>query len=116
MGRLRIIVALSAMVVILMVGVNAGMVWADTAHVVLAASAPTNLNDVISNIRKWLIGILAGLATLFLMIGGVRYLLAGGDPGEVEKAKSALRYAAVGYCVALLAPLMVSILQGFVGG
>ncbi|MGH1555524.1 hypothetical protein ACRAWF_38060 [Streptomyces sp. L7] len=29
----------------------------------------------------------AGLATLFLTFGGLRYLMAGGDPGEVEAAK-----------------------------
>ena len=34
-------------------------------------------------------GILAGLATLFLTLGGVRYVMAGGDPGEVERAKTA---------------------------
>jgi hypothetical protein len=55
------------------------------------------------------------LATLFATIGGVRYILAGGDPGEVEAAKKTLRYAAVEYAVAVLAPLLVKILQGIVG-
>ena len=46
---------------------------------------------MISNTTVWIVGILAGLATLFLTIGGVRYLMAGGDPAEVEKAKTALQ-------------------------
>jgi hypothetical protein len=34
---------------------------------------------------------------LFLAIGGLGYLMAGGDPGEVERAKIALRSVAIGY-------------------
>ena len=50
---------------------------------VKTASLPT----VIANLRAWIMGILAAVATLFLVVGGVRYLAAGGDPGEVERAK-----------------------------
>ena len=58
---------------------------------------------------------LPGLATLFLTIGGVRYLMAGGDPAEVEKAKTAVR-SAIGYGLAILAPGIVTILKSLVGG
>jgi succinate dehydrogenase/fumarate reductase cytochrome b subunit len=86
------------------------------AHAGVAAAPPQNLNAVIGNITKWLVSMLVALATLFLTIGGIRYLLAGGDPGEVGKAKDTLKYAAIGYGVAVLAPVLVKILQGFVGG
>src|SRR2546430_778179 len=42
-----------------------------------AVAAAGDLNQVIDNIRVWVTGLLAALATLLLMIGGVRYLLAG---------------------------------------
>lgn len=77
--------------------------------------APANLQAVIGNLRAWLVGILVALATLFLTIGGVRYLAAGGDPGQIAKAKEAVRNAAVGYGLAVLAPLIVSALQSIVG-
>jgi hypothetical protein len=86
-------------------------VWA-AGHVLAAAQ----LGTVVSNITVWIIGILAGLATLFLTIGGVRYLMAGGDPGEVEKAKTALKSAAIGYGLAILAPVIVTVLKSLVGG
>jgi len=92
------------------------------AAVALAAPAmaatPTapSLGGVIDALRLWLVGILAGLATLFLTVGGIRYLAAGGDPAEVERAKVALKSAAIGYALAALAPLLVSILQSVVGG
>jgi hypothetical protein len=85
--------------------------WA-AGHVLAAA----RIAAVVSNITVWIIGILAGLATLFLTIGGVRYLMAGGDPGEVEKAKAALKSAAIGYGLAILAPVIVTVLKSLVGG
>ena len=83
----------------------------------LAAEDPgvSDLDTVITNIRNWLVGLLVVLATLLLTIGGLRYLLAGGDPGEVNKAKDTLKYSALGYLVAILAPILVQILRGFVG-
>ncbi len=88
-----------------------------TAPATLAATplAVTDLNQVIDNLRVWITGLLAALATLLLMIGGVRYLLAGGDPGQHERAKGSIRAALIGYALALLAPVLVSIVQRIVG-
>jgi hypothetical protein len=81
-----------------------------------AALAATDLNQVIDNLRVWITGLLAALATLLLMIGGVRYLFAAGDPGMHERAKGSIRAALIGYALALLAPVLVSIVQRIVGG
>jgi hypothetical protein len=78
-------------------------------------AAATQLNQVITNLRNVIVGLLVGLATLFATIGGVRYILGGGDPSEIESAKRTLRYAAIGYGVAVLAPALVEILKGIVG-
>jgi len=91
------------------------VVFAAPALAAAGGGAPT-LSGVIDNLRNWIVGILAGLATLFLTIGGLRYLTAAGDPGQVEKAKTALKSAAIGYTLAILAPLLVSILASIVGG
>lgn len=80
-----------------------------------AALAASSLNQVIDNVRVWLVGLLAALATVYLMIGGARYLAAGGDPGQIERAKGAIRAALGGYALALLAPVLVSIVQRIVG-
>jgi len=85
---------------------------ASTGGVLAAAS----IAQVIANTTTWIVGILAGVATLFLTIGGLRYLMAGGDPGEVEKAKTALKSAAIGYGLAILAPVIVTVLKSLVGG
>jgi Type IV secretion system pilin len=85
---------------------------AASAVMVLAVN---DLPTIVSNLRTWVMGILAGLATLFLTIGGVRYLMAGGDPSEVEKAKAAFKSAAMGYCLAVIAPVVLTVLQSIIG-
>lgn len=85
----------------------------------LAVAAPDpepgktiTLVGVINNLRMWIMGILAAVATLFLVIGGLRYMTAGGDPAQTEQAKSNLKSALVGYALAVLAPVILQVLQG----
>jgi len=79
------------------------------------AAAATDVNGVIDSIRSWVAGVLAALATLFLTIGGVRYLVANGNPRAVEEGKAAIRSALVGYGLAALAPMLVDILRRVLG-
>lgn len=85
--------------------------FAYAAGTPLAAPDTSGLAHVIDNLRAWIMGILAAVATLYLTIGGVRYLTAGGDPTEVDKAKSAFKSAAIGYALAFLAPVLLTMLQ-----
>jgi type IV secretion system pilin len=101
--RRTFVLALGAAVVLLLT----------TAPVALAA--PNDLGHVIDNLRVWLTGLLAGLATLLLTIGGIRYLLAGGDPGSIERAKGAVKAALAGYALAVLAPVLIGIVRQAVG-
>ncbi len=80
-----------------------------------ALAADPTIQGVIDRLRILLVGLLIGLATLVLTVGGVRYLAAGGDPGEVQKAKAMFKAAAVGYAVAALAPALVGILRSVIG-
>ena len=68
-------------------------------------------HTVIDSVRNWVAGLLAALATLFLTIGGARYLTANGNPRAVEEGKAAIKSAMIGYVLAALSPMLVSILQ-----
>jgi hypothetical protein len=81
----------------------------------LFLAQPRSLPEVIDNLRLWIMGIIAAVATLFLVVGGLRYILAGGDPAQVELAKGNLKSAMLGYALAVLAPVVLSILQSIVG-
>lgn len=107
---LRIVTLLGAVIAVLVAAATPA-----SADPLVVAQPPGSLDQVITNLRNFLIGLLVGLATLFLTIGGVRYLAADGDPGEVERAKKSLRNALIGYGLAMLAPLIVNILRGLVG-
>jgi hypothetical protein len=98
-----------------------GLIALSAVAVVVATAAPAmaqaqapSLPAVIDRLRNLLVGVLAAAATLFLTIGGLRYMAAGGDPGQIERAKMALRAAAVGYVLAALAPVIVALLSSLV--
>ncbi|MEV4283489.1 pilin [Actinoplanes xinjiangensis] len=78
--------------------------------------AAKSLPQVVDGIRLWIMGILVAVATLFLVIAGLRYTAAGGDPAQVEQAKSNFRSALIGYALAVLAPVILQVLQGILGG
>ncbi len=77
--------------------------------------AVNDLATVIGNLQGWIVSVLAALATLFLVIGFARYMTAGGDPSETERAKGAFKAAAIGYAGALLAPFFMGVLQQILG-
>ncbi|MGW6063160.1 pilin [Streptomyces sp. NPDC055189] len=111
-SRARRPLLVASMVVVLLALCSASAFAAESGAVLALAKS---VNEVLDNIRNWIMGVLAGLATVFLTVGGVRYVMAGGDPGEVEKAKTAFKSAGWGYGLAALAPLVVAILKGIVG-
>jgi hypothetical protein len=78
-----------------------------------AQEAPTDpgvesIPEVVNRMRVWLVGILFSVAVFFFTLGGFRYLWSNGDPGELEKAKTAFRNAGIGLLLAILAPLVRS--------
>ena len=88
-------------------------VRADPGVVTVAANS---LPQVVANLQDWIMGILAAVATLFLVLAGVYWATAGGDPAQVDKAKGALKNALVGYGLAVLAPILLQVVRGIVGG
>ncbi|MEV4826851.1 pilin [Micromonospora sp. NPDC049257] len=110
-------VALRAVVPLAAVGLSLTIpaaAYADPGGAVHVAA--NSLPVVIANLQAWIMGILAAIATLFLVLAGVYWATAGGDPSQVEKAKLALRNALIGYGLAVLAPILLQIIQGIVGG
>nr|WP_036342927.1 pilin [Micromonospora purpureochromogenes] len=105
----RIITVASALLVIV---AGAAPAYAAEPQILSAYELPV----IISNITAWIVGLLVGVATLFLTIGGLRRLAAGGDPTEIEKANSAFKNALLGYALAVLAPILLAIVQSWIGG
>jgi hypothetical protein len=88
---------------------------ANTLALILAQSA--GLGEVVAileAVRNALVAVLTALAIAALTYAGIRYVIAGGDPGGVEKAKIAAKSAVVGLGLALLAPILVAIVKGII--
>ena len=97
----------------LIVSAAADLIAATPAPQILAAKT---IPEVINGLKLWVMGILAAVATLFLVIGGLRYMTAGGDPAQAEQAKGNFKAALAGYALAVLAPVILKALQGILGG
>ncbi|HSH31424.1 MAG TPA: pilin [Candidatus Saccharimonadales bacterium] len=59
----------------------------------------------VANILIFLVG---AIAVLMIIIGGLRYVLSGGDPGGTKSAKDTILYAIIGVVVAILAYAVVN--------
>jgi hypothetical protein len=108
---------LRAAAVTLLAGVllalSTGAVWAQPP---VEPPEPNSLEQVVDNLRWWIMGIIAAVATLFLVVGGMRYITAGGDPSQIEQAKGNLKSAMLGYGLAVLAPVFMTILSSTILG
>lgn len=59
-----------------------------------------------------IIGVLGAVAVLFIVIGGLRYILSGGDAAAIGKAKGTIIYALIGLIVAISAEAIVAFVLG----
>lgn len=52
--------------------------------------------------------ITGGLATIFILIGALRYVLAAGNPDRIQQAKNTIMYAIVGLLITVFAIAIVN--------
>ena len=68
---------------------------------------PTNLfageGSVFGRVTSILLFIVGAIAVIMLIIGGIRYVVSGGDQNQVTAAKNTILYAIIGIVVAVLA-------------
>lgn len=67
----------------------------------------------ITNVMLFLIG---AISVIMLIIGGIRYVVSGGDSTAVTNAKNTILYAIVGVVVAILAYAVVNFVIGSFAG
>lgn len=59
--------------------------------------------DIVIDLINWILGILALIAVIFILIGGFRWMTAGGNEESVETAKKILISAIIGLVIVLAA-------------
>lgn len=81
------------------------------ATVVAADPGMQDIVRILDGVRNLMVGLLIGLSVAALTYAGVRYVISGGDPMSIEKAKSAVKSAIVGFGIALLAPVLIGLVK-----
>jgi hypothetical protein len=76
----------------------------------------TSLPQLFRTIINWALGIAFGLAVIFLIIGGFRYLTAGGNEGAAEAGRKYVINALIGIVIIILSYVIVNIVANFVQG
>jgi len=71
-----------------------------------------SLKAFLQSIQKWLLGIVGGLAVLFIVYGGFLYVTSGGNKERIETAKKTLTYAVLGLLLVVTAGIILEILTG----
>lgn len=81
--------------------------------------APGGLPDVLigeggvfSTIVNVVLLLVGAIAVIMLIIGGVRYIVSGGDSNAVEGAKNTILYAIIGIVVVFLSFALINFLTG----
>ncbi len=78
----------------------------------LGSGEDLGLPDVLLRNTEGILGLLfmlvGVLATIFIVIGGARFVFAAGNPDQIKQAKNTIIYAVVGLVVAILASVIVN--------
>lgn len=74
--------------------------------------ATADLVQTVINIIQWILGLLGLVAVIMIIIGGFRWMTAGGNEEKVETAKKILTAAIIGLIIVLLAWAIVIFATG----
>jgi len=68
----------------------------------------TGLFCILNNIINYLLTIAGGIALIFVLVGGLQYMVSGGDEKAITSSKSTITYAVLGLAITLGAILILN--------
>lgn len=68
---------------------------------------PNTVEEVVGSVLSSLKNIVAVLAILFIVIGGLMYIFSAGDEKKIETAKKIITGAVIGFAIVLIAPSLL---------
>lgn len=88
-------------------------------HAAHGSGQPTELfgmDGIFSTITNILLFVVGALAVVMLIVGGLRYVISGGNNASVTAAKNTVLYAIVGLVIAFLAYAVINFLLSSLSG
>ena len=67
---------------------------------------------IFSEITNVLLFVIGAVAVIMIVVGGLRYVISGGDAKQVEAAKNTILYAIIGIVIAILAYAIINFISG----
>jgi hypothetical protein len=87
-----------------------------TASCLFGGGAGCSGDGIFKTVTNVLLFIIGAISVIMLIIGGIRYVVSGGDSGAITSAKNTILYAIVGIVVAILAYALVNfVITSFAG-
>ncbi len=74
-----------------------------------------DLNGVLENIVKNSIYLVGVAVVVMLVVGGLQYLMAGGDKEATQKASKTITFAIIGLILVLCSWLIIKLIGSFLG-
>lgn len=87
-----------------------------SASAAITGLTTDDMKTIIGRAIDWLLTVAAGLTILFLIIGGIYYLTAGGDDQQMTTAKTMITYAVIGLVFIIISYSIVITVNKFIAG
>lgn len=82
---------------------------------IVEAAQQGNIVEIINRGLAYAIIIAGLLSVIFIFVGGISFILSGGQEDKIKQAISTIRYAIIGLIVTVLAVVIVSAVGGALG-
>ena len=106
---------ISAVVASLIPGAALAQITEGDIPTINVRTGTLNIVNVIITVVNFLLVIAGALAVLFLIIGGVRYIISAGNSDQIESAKHTIFNAIIGIIVIILAIVVLNTVKRLLG-
>ena len=76
----------------------------------------TTVSELLTSVITNLMGVMAMIALVFMIIGGIMYMTSGGNDKMITRAKNTWTAAIIGLAIAMAAPTFLKTIQTILGG
>lgn len=82
---------------------------------IIDAAQKGNIIDIINRGLAYAILVAGLLSVIFILVGGISFILSGGQEDKIKQAISTIRYAIIGLIITVLAVVIVKFIGGAIG-
>jgi hypothetical protein len=87
--------------------IPAGFALAEPNNTIIGAAQNYDIVQIINKGLAYAIIIAGLLSVVFIFIGGISFILSGGEEGKIKQAVSTIRYAIIGLIITILSVVIV---------